>query len=286
MIEEKAYAKINLALEVLGRRDDGYHEVSTVLHAVGLADHLTFEESEGLSLECDDPAIEGEENLVLRAARLLQQAAGSGRGASITLRKGIPIAAGLGGGSSDAAVTLLALSRLWGIGLSRERLMELGATLGSDVPFFVQGSECALATGRGERVAPLPAAQGWWVVVLRPEVATPPNKTAMLYSMLSEDDFSDGSRMATVVEELKAGRLAIGELHNAFERVAGVAFPGLDEFRRVFMREGAPFAALAGSGPALYTLVDSVEQGRGILDALRREGHEAWMAAIVEATSD
>ena len=225
MIEERAYAKINLALEVLGRRDDGYHEVSTVLHAVELTDHLTFEASEGLSLECDDPAIASEGNLVLRAARLLQQTAGSGRGASITLRKGIPVAAGLGGGSSDAAVTLLALSRLWGIGMSPDELMELGATLGSDVPFFLQGnglqgSGCALATGRGERVVSLPTAQGWWVVVLRPEVVPLPNKTTMLYSMLTEEDFSDGSRAAMVAERLRTGRLAAGGLHNAFERVA------------------------------------------------------------------
>ena len=286
MIEEKAFAKINLALEVLGRRDDGYHEVSTVLHAVGLADHLTFEAREGLSLECDDPAIAGEGNLVLRAARLLQQTAGSGRGASITLRKGIPVAAGLGGGSSDAAVTLLALSRLWGVGMSPDELMELGATLGSDVPFFLQNSGCALATGRGERIAPLPAVQGWWAVVLRPKVAMLPNKTATLYSMLSEDDFSDGSRVATMVEELRAGRLATEGLHHAFERVAGVAFPGLDEYRRVFKSAGAPFAALAGSGPALYTLVDSVGQGRKILDALLQEGREAYMAALIGETSD
>ena len=286
MTSKRAYAKINLALEVLGRRDDGYHEVSTVLHAVELADHLTFEASEGLLLERDDPTIAGEGNLVLRAARLLQQAAGSSRGASITLRKGIPIAAGLGGGSSDAAVTLLALSRLWGIGMSPDELMELGATLGSDVPFFLQMSGCALATGRGERVVPLPTAQGWWVVVLRPEVAPLPNKTATLYSMLTEEDFSDGSRTEMVAERLKTGRLAAGGLHNGFERVAAVAFAGLDEYRRVLKRAGAPFVTLAGSGPALYTLVDSAEQGREILEALRREGHEAWMAALIEATSD
>ena len=286
MIEERAYAKINLALEVLGRRDDGYHEVSTVLHAVGLADHLTFEESEGLSLECDDPAIAGEDNLVLGAARLLQQAAGSGRGTSIRLQKGIPVAAGLGGGSSDAAVTLLALNRLWDIGMPPDELMALGATLGSDVPFFLQSNGCALATGRGERVAPLPAVQGWWTVALRPEVATPPNKTETLYSMLTEEDFSDGSRVAVVVEELKAGRLATERLHNAFERVASAAFTGLDEYRRLFKRAGAPFVALAGSGPALYTLVDSAERGRGILDALLGEGWEAYMAALIEAASD
>ncbi|MCZ6615292.1 MAG: hypothetical protein O6920_05885, partial [Chloroflexi bacterium] len=121
---------------------------------------------------------------------------------------------------------------------------------------------------------------------LRPEVAPLANKTATLYSMLAKKDFSDGSRVATVVERLKAGRLATEGLHNAFERVAGVAFPGLDAYRRVFKRAKAPFAALAGSGPALYTLVDSAEQGRGILDALRREGHEAWMAALIETTSD
>ena len=281
MTEEKAYAKINLALEVLGRRDDGYHEVSTVLQAIELADHLAFEESEGLSLECDDPAIAGKGNLALRAARLLQQATGSSRGASITLRTGIPVAAGLGGGSSDAAVTLLALNRLWGVGMSPDELMELGATLGSDVPFFLQNSACALATGRGERIAPLPAAERWWVVVLRPKVAPLANKTATLYSMLAKKDFSDGSRVATMVEELKTGRLTTEGLHNAFERVSGVAFPGLDEYRRVFTRAGAPFAALAGSGPALYTLVDSAEQGSEILDALLQAGREAYMAALM-----
>lgn len=286
MTEERAYAKINLALEVLGRRDDGYHEVSTVLHAIEMADHLAFEESEGLSLECDDPAIAGEGNLVFWAARLLQQAAGSRRGASITLRTGIPVAAGLGGGSSDAAVTLLVLNRLWGVGMLPDELMELGATLGSDVPFFLQSNGCALATGRGERIAPLPAAQGWWAVVLRPEVAPLVNKTATLYAMLTEEDFSDGSRVTTVVEELKAGRLAASGLHNAFERVSEVAFPGLDEYRRVFTRAGAPFAALAGSGPALYTLVDSAEQGREIKDALLQAGREAYMAALVAAISD
>ena len=196
------------------------------------------------------------------------------------------MAAGLGGGSSDAAAALLALSELWNIGWSEVGLAELGARLGSDVPFFLQRAGCALATGRGEVVTPLPPVKGWWAVVLWPNVLPLPNKTATLYSMLAKKDFSDGSRVATVVERLKAGRLATEGLHNAFERVAGVAFPGLDAYRRVFKRAKAPFVALAGSGPALYTLVDSAEQGREILDALLQEGRKAWMAALIEAISD
>ena len=153
-------AKLHLFLEVLGKRPDGYHEVRTVMQTVDLADELELEEATAISLTVEPPgAAPTEDNLVLRAARLLQQAAGSSGGASITLRKGIPIAAGLGGGSSDAAVTLLALSSLWGIGMSPDELMELGATLGSDVPFFLQGNGCTLATGRGERIVPLPASR-------------------------------------------------------------------------------------------------------------------------------
>ena len=275
-----AFAKINLVLEVLGRRDDGYHEVSTVLHSIDLADQLLVEPGEGLSLECDTPAIANEDNLVMRAARLLQEATGCAQGARIRLEKGIPVAAGLGGGSSDAAATLVGLNQLWDRGMSVTSLAELGARLGSDAPFFLQNAGCALATGRGEVVTPLPAVRGWWVVVLRPDVSPMPNKTATLYSMLTEEDYTDGSRSAALAEELKIGKLAPGGLYNAFERVADRAFPGLEGYRRAFQEAGAGSVSLAGSGPALYTLVDSVEQGKQFLETLRGDGHEAYLAEL------
>ena len=280
----KACAKINLALEVLGRREDGYHEVSSVLHAVGLADELAFEPADDLTLDCDEAAVAGEKNLVMRAARLLQEASGRSQGARIGLRKGIPVAAGLGGGSSDAAATLRGLNDLWGVGLSPQELYMLGAKLGSDVPFFLQGSRCALAVGRGEAVTPLPAVEGWWAVVLFQSLPAPPNKTSTLYSMLTESDYTDGSRAAALSEGLQRGRLDTGGLYNAFERVAGEAFAGLDEYRQVFKEAGAPFVALAGSGPALYALVDSEEECRMLGDRLLGQGYEGYVAALAERT--
>ena len=153
----RAPAKINLYLRVLGKRPDGYHELETVFERVDLADELAFEASRELALTCDDPSLPcGEDNLVLRAARLLQQATGCGAGARIHLTKRIPIAAGLGGGSSDAAAAMVGLNQLWNLWLESSHLMELGASLGSDVPFFLAPTAFAVGRGRGEQCEPLP----------------------------------------------------------------------------------------------------------------------------------
>ena len=139
MILLRAPAKLNLYLRVIGKRPDGYHEIETLFERIDLADELTLEaHPDQLLLTCDDPTLScGEDNLVLNAARLLRQVSGTMQGARIHLIKRIPIAAGLGGGSSDAAATLVGLNQLWGLGLEPGRLQELGASLGSDVPFFL-----------------------------------------------------------------------------------------------------------------------------------------------------
>ena len=276
-----AHAKINLSLEVLGRRDDGYHRVATVLHTVGLADRLSFDPSRSLSLECATPPVPAEQNMAMRAARLLQQRTGCTRGAAIALEKSIPVAAGLGGGSSDAAATLKALNVLWDLRLSRVRLWELATCLGSDVPFFLEGG-CALAEGRGEVVTRLRPMTGWWAVILRPPFQLA-GKTARLYGLLEEDDFTDGSATRRLARRLRAGTASMDEVktgRNAFERVAAVAFPGLEEYRKAVLEAGASFARLAGSGPALYTLVEGQEEGAMVLKRLRDGGHEAYLARL------
>ena len=149
-------AKVNLTLEVLGKRNDGYHEIASVMQAINLCDRLTFSIADDLSLITDTPGLDTKDNLVYRAASLLNDKTGVSAGAEIHLCKGIPVAAGLGGGSSDAAATLLGLNRLWGLHLARDELEELAAQLGSDVPFFLAGG-AALAEGRGERITPLPS---------------------------------------------------------------------------------------------------------------------------------
>ncbi|GAG13405.1 unnamed protein product, partial [marine sediment metagenome] len=162
-----AYAKINLTLEALAKRADGYHEIVTVLQTVSLVDTLTFEPGESLDLSCNIPSLQSADNLVLKAASLLKEKTGCLKGASIRLTKGIPIAAGLGSGATDAAATLVGLNRLWELNLPPQRLMELAANLGSDAPFFLCGGT-ALAKGRGEKVTPLPPAPELWMVLLRP----------------------------------------------------------------------------------------------------------------------
>lgn len=279
-----APAKINLSLEVLGRRPDGYHEVVTVLHTIGLADRLTFHPSDSLALHSDIPGLPAEQNLAWQAALMLQrETSASSKGVSISLEKRVPEAAGLGGGSTDAAATLKTLNVLWGLKLPRARLLALAAKLGSDVPFFIKGG-CAIGTGRGDVVKALRPIPSWWAVVLRPNVLLP-NKTAHLYDLLEEQDFTNGATTRSLASRLRRGIATIADVaaaRNAFERVAPTAFPGLLRSRRAMLAAGAPFVRLTGTGPALYTLVERREEGEAILGRLTAGGHEAYLAALVE----
>ena len=187
----QAYAKINLTLEVLAKRPDGYHEISTILQTISLADTLTFEPSANLDFRCDVSSLKTPDNLVLKAARLLQETTGSNKGAIINLTKRIPIAAGLGSGSTDAAATLVGLNQLWELNLSLDKLTEPAAKLGSDVAFFLYGGT-ALAKGRGEQITPLPPAPEHWLVLLKPAIKPVPSKTAQLYSRLNPSHYTSG----------------------------------------------------------------------------------------------
>jgi 4-diphosphocytidyl-2-C-methyl-D-erythritol kinase len=274
---EKAYAKINLTLEVLGRRADGYHEVATVLQEIDLKDTLSFEERRGISVDCDHPSLKSSQNLALQAARLLQEVAGSRKGASILIKKGIPVAAGLGGGASDAVATLRALNQIWELGLSRHQLVELASKLGSDTAFFLYGGT-ALGEGRGERITPLPPSPASWVVLLRPPVDVPPGKTESLYASLNPSHFTEGRFTKRVVDLLYQGEeIPPSSFFNAFERVAFTVFSGLEEYWQRFSALGADNIHLAGSGPTLFTVVRDKAQGEGLYRSLRTEGLEAYL---------
>ena len=198
------YAKINLTLEILGKRADGYHEVRTVMQTVGLADRLEVTAAAELSFSCSDPALATPDNLVYRAARLLQAEYAVRTGAALRLEKRIPVAAGLGGGSSDAAATIVALNRLWNLQQSLTEQRRLAARLGSDVPFFLTGGT-ALATGRGERITPLPPLPQYWVVlVLLPRVLS----TAAVYQAVTPADYTSGVATADVVAAAQRGTLS------------------------------------------------------------------------------
>ena len=283
-IEALAYAKINLSLEVTGKRDDGYHEIKTMLHTIDLADRLAFRPAERTSLECNQPSLEEEHNLVLRTCRLIQEYTGHQGGAAVSLHKNIPIAAGLGGGSSDSAATFKALNELWGTNLEGSTLEELALRLGSDIPFFLNGA-CALAQGRGEKLSPLPPVRGIWAVVATPSSKIM-DKTARLYSLLGERDFSNGSATAELAERIRNGGVTLHDIRaagmNTFERVAGQAFSGLDGLTERFLKAGAGFVRMSGSGPSLFTLTDDEDMGRHLLSRVAGNGVEAYLARLVD----
>jgi len=277
-----AHAKVNLALEVLGTRDDGYHEIASVLQTISLADTLVFESNDSLQLRCDVPDLQSPDNLVLRAAEVLQRATGARRGASIDLKKRIPVAAGLGSGATDAAAALVGLDRLWGTRLLADRLAALAAEVGSDVPFFLCGGT-ALAEGRGERVSALPSPPEVWMVVLDPQIVIA-GKTARLYSMLGAGDFSTGDRTERLTVRLReGGDIEESLLYNVFERVAFDCVPELPGCRSRFLEAGAAGVHLAGAGPALFALVPGEDEGRAIQANLKSLGLEAYLARTVDA---
>ncbi len=278
----RAHAKINLSLEVLGERPDGFHEVRSVLQSVSLADELTLETAAELSLTCDVAHLEGDDNLVLRAARALRGVTGRPLGARIRLEKGIPEASGLGGASSDAASALVGLSQLWGLDLGLEELRRLGAELGSDVPFFLTGGT-ALVQGRGEEVSPLSDAPPVWLVLLAPSHGVA-NKTATLYRLLGPESWSSGERTERLVRAICDGE-RVGEslLGNSFEAVADEAFTGMASFRDALLRAGAGTVHLSGAGPTLYSIFRDERTAREVAARLVKEGQQPLPAHTVAA---
>lgn len=274
MIAERAPAKLNLALEVLGRRPDGYHELATVFQTVDLCDDLTFEQvefAEQLSLHGD---LATPENLILRAARALHP----NNAARITLTKRIPVAAGLGGGSSDAAATLRALSRLW---RTQAALPPLAARLGADVPFLLHGGT-AFATGIGHLLEPLPNPPTRWTILYTPFDA-PPDKTTRAYRALSASTHSDGTATRVIAAALRRGEWPdLSHAPNAFESVADDLFPGLAAARRRLIEAGAPWARLTGAGPTLFSLVDDPGTAAAIHARLSAPDR-SWIAATLPA---
>ena len=288
MIKAYAYAKINITLEVLGRRQDGYHDVSTILQTIDLKDTIEFEPDSSLSIECDDVALRSSDNLVLKAASLLKKEVGYKGGAKITLKKGIPVAAGLGGGSSDAGATLVALNRLWKLKLSIESLVELAAALGSDVPYFIHGGT-ALAEGRGERVTPLPPLLQSWVVLMKPSVPVPELKTKAMYGALHPSHYSKGEHTKKAVSAI--GRKSPGSLfqkfpmYNAFDAVAFEMYEGMEWYWKQFMSAGAPEVHLAGSGPTLFTLLPDRGRAEELHRSLLDSGLETYIVKTISRSN-
>jgi 4-diphosphocytidyl-2-C-methyl-D-erythritol kinase len=290
-VSTTAPAKVNWTLEVLRRRPDGYHEIRTVFQTVGLCDLVRVSPSNGLELMLatrtglgsDSLAdVRPSENLAYRAASLLwERAGGRALGAHIELEKVIPAAAGLGGGSSDAAATLRALDRLWRLGLPPAELAHLGAQLGVDVPFFLFGGT-ALGCGRGDEVTPLPDVLSRRVLLVVPR-SRPTGKTAAMYASLRPEHFSDGGASERLVASLKRG-VTPGEddIYNAFEAIVAEVLPeaasAADHCRRLGLRPH-----LAGSGSAQFVLLQPDAESAPLREVLSAAGFDVFDVTTMTA---
>ncbi len=263
-----AYAKINLTLDVLGDRPDGYHDIETVLHTVELHDTIILrEDGEGITLRCIGSDVPAEtQNIVHRTAHILKETFQIPRGIEIELTKRIPVAAGLGGGSSDAAVTLLGLAQMWKLRVNDRQLMELGSKIGSDVPFFLVGG-AALAMGRGERVRMLRPLPTTWVVIARPTI---PITSEWAYKAIDHGAIRKRPNTSGVLRALESeDPRSVGQLLcNVFEDVVVAHHPVVGSVRAQMASHQPLGVSLSGSGPAVFAMAANEAAARAIAAAV------------------
>jgi 4-diphosphocytidyl-2-C-methyl-D-erythritol kinase len=285
MLTIKAPAKINWFLHVLGLRDDGYHEIRSLVQKITLYDVLTFLPSEDLILETEEASIPVEQNLVYKAAALLRKTYGVKKGARITLDKHIPIGAGLGGGSSDAAAALAGLSELWSLSITREELNGIACRLGSDVPFFL-GGPLSFAQGRGEKLTPCRARKTACLLLVKPPF---PVATAWVYGELRKGRWNTEKLRLTNISdkvdnieflinsiERAEFRDAAESISNDLESVTVKNFPVIAEIKKELVDEGAIFSMMSGSGPTVFGIFSSPEEAGEASKAFE----DRWTAVV------
>jgi 4-diphosphocytidyl-2-C-methyl-D-erythritol kinase len=281
----RSYAKINLTLDILGKRTDGYHELATVMQMVDLYDTicLTALAEDSVRVVCSRPELSNEDNLAVRAALAVRQRLGLTQGILIELHKRIPVAAGLAGGSSNATAVLLALQRWWRLPLSITDLHEIAASLGSDTPFFLSGGQ-ALCEGRGERVTQLPAhwpAAMRWILLLKPTIGI---STATVFRNLPASNYTEtGNTHSNIIcTALRTqNALPLDHLHNGLERSVLERYPEAATAREALLRAGAPWARLSGSGPTLFTTFSDLDRATQTEHALLDQGYEVYLTRAV-----
>lgn len=250
---QKAYAKINIGLDVLRRRPDGYHEVRMIMQTVDLYDELVIEKRQqaGITLQTDNSELPLDSgNLVYRAAEMLLREKKPQEGVKITLTKQIPIAAGMAGGSSDAAAAMRGLNELFGMGYSVPELQELGVKLGADIPYCIVGGTM-LSEGIGEILTPLPAPPECFLVIAKPDINV---STGFVYGNLHVDTLAYHPDIDGMVEALGSGNLqGIAErLGNVLETVTSREYPVIEELKELLRGRGAENALMSGSGPTVF----------------------------------
>jgi len=281
-ISIKAPAKINLTLDVKYKRDDGYHEVEMVMTTVDLADWVHIKERDDDRITIDTSAgfiPTDQRNLAYQAAELLRKKYNLKNGIHIDIEKNIPVAAGLAGGSSDAAATLKGLNQLWGLHLSLDELARIGAELGSDIPFCIYGGT-ALATGRGEIIQPLPSPPSCWVVMAKPRKGV---STADVYGKLRVEEIERRPDLSAVEKALQEKNfdLLCKNLVNVLEPVTFSISPEVKRIKEQMIRFGGQGVLMSGSGPTVYALIRGDGKAARVYNGLRGFCSEVYVVRLL-----
>jgi 4-diphosphocytidyl-2-C-methyl-D-erythritol kinase len=280
-ISIKAPAKINLSLDVLQKREDGYHEVEMIMTTVDLADRieLTLLEENKIIIDVSEGFVPSDNrNLAFQAAQLLKDRFNVEKGVRIAIQKNIPVSAGLAGGSSDAAATLRGLNELWSLGLSLDELAILGAKIGSDVSFCVYGGT-ALATGRGEKIKHIAAPPPCWIILAKPPIGV---STAEIYRNLKLEDLShpDIMKMISAIEGRDYEEIC-GQLGNVLETVTFKLYPEVQRIKDQMLRFGADGVLMSGSGPTVFGIVKHESRMLRIYNGLRGFCNDVYAVRLI-----
>lgn len=283
----KAMAKINLGLDVLRRREDGYHEVKMIMQTVNLYDELTFRKFPGdvIRVSTDKEELPADEsNLIYKAAKLIKDTYGIKEGIEVTLKKNIPIAAGMAGGSTDAAATLVAANRLFSLNLSLEELCRLGVKIGADVPYCIKGGT-VLCEGIGEVMTRLPDAPDCYLVIAKPDINV---STKFIYENLHANSLKEHPDVDGMTESIKAGDLSgvANRMGNVLETVTTKVHPIIDEIKGFLKERGALNALMSGSGPTVFAIFDQEETARAAYDQLLLAGFtkQVFLTTLARST--
>jgi 4-diphosphocytidyl-2-C-methyl-D-erythritol kinase len=286
-LEKKSPCKVNLILNILGRRADGFHELETIMQPVNLCDEMVFERAgTGLQLTCSHPELPCDsKNLVHRAATTFLSAAKISDGVKIHLQKNLPLAGGIGGGSANAAVTFSALNELFDSPLPLTKLHELAAALGSDVPFFLY-DQPAIATGRGEKVRTLekfPALQGKAFFLVHPGFGISTPWSYQNLARFPKDQNGTAGRAEKLAAHLQAGDLnaAAAEFYNSLEAPAFDKFPVLQLYKEFLRENGALVALMSGSGSTTFAIAENLAAAESLADKFKSQfGNKGWTATV------
>lgn len=268
-LQLKAYGKINLGLDVIRKRPDGYHDLDMIMQMVDVYDDVIIEKKAGeeIVVKADAAVLSnGKDNLAYMAAKMLFDEFGIKSGVEITIHKRIPIAGGMAGGSSDCATTLIGINEMFNLGLSKQQLMERGVKLGADVPYCVLGGT-AIARGIGEVLTPLPTPPQCHVIIAKPPISV---STAYVYGHIRPDEITkrpDIEQMTLAIKEQDLNKLS-NLLYNVMEEVTVSEYPVIEKLKSIMLENGALNSIMSGSGPTVFGLFDDREKAQAAMKAL------------------